>query len=278
MTEADLDAIRAIDPRGARIRVVTTSVGRVLVKRQRPARGAWRATTLNALTRAAGLPMLQAAPAPGGSEGQHLEASRLRILHVAGLAVPELLHEENGFIAMQYLEGESLVRLIEGEATLDGGTQPRLVDAAISMGWWQRGLDALAEVHRADQYLSQAFARNMVVTAERLWMIDFEDDPLTVMSLDQAQARDWLTYLMSTAWVLPVAASDIAEVFEHALARERSGVKTILAEAASRLAPLRHLPRRRKPWGREVMSLQALGAVIAAGFRDSAGDDKRHTP
>src|SRR5690606_32332086 len=68
---------------------------------------------------------------------------------------------------------------------------------------WQRGGALLSQVHAQGQYLSQAFARNFILHDGKLSLIDFEDDPLEVMSLPQAQVRDWLAYLHSTAWLMP---------------------------------------------------------------------------
>ena len=77
-------------------------------------------------------------------------------------------------------------------------------------------------------------------------MIDFEDDPLEVMSLEQAQARDWLAYLHSSARLLGAAS----------LARQAAAIDMLRAELARERAPMRRLRRRRR-------TAPALGAAAA---------------
>ncbi|VAW44758.1 hypothetical protein MNBD_GAMMA03-1563, partial [hydrothermal vent metagenome] len=63
-------------------------------------------------------------------------------------------------------------------------------------------LDAIKQLHQQDQYMSQGFVRNMLKVSDnpvQIGFIDFEDDPLTVMNLPQAQARDLILFINSTA-------------------------------------------------------------------------------
>ena len=65
---------------------------------------------------------------------------------------------------------------------------------------------AIAAVHARGAYLSQAFARNLMHCPDGvIGFIDFEDDPGETLSIAECQARDWLSYLHSTA--LPLRAS-----------------------------------------------------------------------
>lgn len=255
MNGTDLDRIRA-DTRWRENRVATfdTRDGKVLVKGQRPARSAWPYRVLNGLARASGLSLLKAAPAYGGLRAQRIEAGRLRQLQDAGVQVPALLHEEEGFIVMQYLGDTSLVEWLKAEP-------------GQALVGWQRGLHTLVQVHARGQYLSQAFARNFIKVGDGLAMIDFEDDPLEVMSLDEAQARDWLAYLHSSVWLLKTPLSELATLLNTALAQEPVAVRQRVAAAARRLGWLRRLPRERKPWGRDVVSLQAVADLLYASAR-----------
>jgi hypothetical protein len=251
MDEADVAAVRArLAVSRFRIKVLETGAGRVVAKRQRPDRSAWRARAVNALARGVGIPILQAVPAHGGGRAQRIEVERLRSLHAAGLRVPEVLHVDAEFIVLSHLPGRSLVELIEA-----GGAAGREA--------WHAGLDAIAEVHARGEYLSHAFARNFI--AERGGapaMIDFEVDPLEVFSLDQAQARDWLAYLHSTLWLLQPSAAT-APAVAGCLARARPPVRAEVEAAGRRLGVLRHLPRSRRFGGREVAGLRALAALFA---------------
>ena len=250
MTEAELETIRAqVAGWRYRVKVVDTTTGRVVVKRQRPARSAWRARALNLLARLLGLRLLQAVPAHGGAKGQAIEVARLGALAGAGIHVPEVLHVDPGFIVIAHLDGANLVELIER-----GG--------ATGFEAWQRGVATLVELHARGGYLSHAFARNFIVSDAGLAMFDFEDDPLEVLTLEEAQARDWLAYLHSTVWLLEREAAEIAAALATRLAHERPAVRELVAAAGRRLAVLRHLPRSRRTWGREVVGVQALASLF----------------
>jgi hypothetical protein len=250
VTGAELDAIRAGIARGGpRVGVFDTSQGKVVVKQQRPARGAWRAHALNLLARALGLRLLQAVPAHGGGQGQAVEVERLRGLAAAGVHVPAVLHVDPGFIVIAHLDGASLVELIER-----GG--------AAGFEAWQGGLAALVDVHGRGGCLSHAFARNFIATGTGLAMIDFEDDPLEVLTPVEAQARDWLAYLHSTVWLLQRDAAETGRAVAAHLARDKAAVRDLVLLAGQRLALLRHLPRSRRTWGREVVGVQALASLF----------------
>jgi hypothetical protein len=48
------------------------------------------------------------------------------------------------------------------------------------------------------------------------------------------------------------------------LRKERSEVRTLIEAAGRRLAMLRHLPRSRRPWGREVVGVQAVASLLSS--------------
>ncbi len=253
MTEADLEAIRA-GVAAARYRLAifeTASAGTVTARRPRAVRAPCRAHGVNALASAFGLRLLRAVPNYGGTKAQAIEVERLCALAAAGVRVPEVLHVDAGFTVIPHLEGPSLVRAIERGA--GAGFTAR-----------QSGLAALVDVHARGGYLSQAFARNFIVTRSGLARIDFEDDPLEDMSLEEAPARDWLAYLHSTAWLLDREADEIHAAFASCIADERPAVRDELVTAGRRPAPLRHLPRSRRPWGREVVGTRAVARLFAA--------------
>lgn len=264
MTPDDLQLIRKSRGwREHRIEVFhATSVGSVLVKGQRPQRSGWRYRLLNGLARVAGLPLLRAAPAHGGAQAQQIEVRRLRELAAAGVPVPQVLHVEADFFVQRYVGDHALDTLLR---------QPQ---AAL---WWPRGLQALVALHARDQYLSQAFARNFIACGENLAMIDFEDDPLEVMSLQQAQARDWLAYLHSAARVLRGQASAIDQLRAE-LAHESTPVRSLVADTARRLRWVQRLPAGDgRGWRRHVAILQSAVALMLAAEApndNSRGEDK----
>ena len=93
-------------------------------------------------------------------------------------------------------------------------------------------------------------------------LIDFEDDPLEVMTLEQAQARDWLIYLQSTLFNLALEPDRLDAALRAVLSRESEPVRAVLRHAAHRLSWLRHLPTNRRIWGKDFVSLQAVGAAM----------------
>lgn len=222
-----------------------------ILKRRRPAHGAWRYALLRSGARLSGAPSLLAVPAHGGARAQAIELRRLRELGAAGVAVPAVLGETPDGIVLEFLGDRSLVEEFK-------------LDAATGLAAWRRGLDAIADVHRRGQYLSQAFARNIIVHDGRLWFIDFEDDPLEAMDLVHAQVRDWLAYLHSSVWLLAAPRAALLDAWRATVRAMPASVAQCLRADTRRVLWLRHLPARRRPWGRDVVSVQALMAFLHA--------------
>ncbi len=235
--------------RHKRVEVLDLPEGRVLVKGQRPLRGPWAHRLLNLFARLAGVPYLKAVPVHGGARSQAIEIDRLRALHADGIAVPELRHVAPDYFVMSYLGSNDLARALREQ-----GTQ--------AYGLWLAAMEHLLLVHARGQYLSQCFARNIIVSDRFEGLIDFEDDPLEVMTLAQAQARDWLVYLQSTLWNLALDPDQLDNALRSVLSREAEPVRVVLRHAAQRLSWLRHLPTNRRIWGKDFVSLQAVGAAM----------------
>ncbi len=249
--------------RARRVEVFDTDAGKVLAKGQRPARHPARYHLLNALARLVGVPFLKAVPMHGGAEAQRIELARLQALHEAGAGVPRVLHVAPDHFVMQWLGDGELSTLLR-----TGHPQAAVL--------WREAGDALRRVHAQGQYLSQGFARNLIVDTHsqppRLaGMIDFEDDPLDVMSLAEAQVRDWLSYLHSTLWMLapllPQAQSDAQ--LDAWMADESETVRDLFLHACRKLAWLRWLPSQRR-FGRDTVALQAAAAAAQRYVRRHA--------
>jgi tRNA A-37 threonylcarbamoyl transferase component Bud32 len=261
MTPADLQRVRSSPVwRTHRIEVLhDTAVDCVIVKGQRTPRPAWRHQSMNGFARVAGQPLLRAVPAHGGAHAQQTEVRRLRELAAAGVPVPQVLHVDDDFFVMCYL----------GDKRLD--TLMRKTQATL---WWQRGLRALVELHARDQYLSQAFARNFIACGDHLAMIDFEDDPLEVMTLEQAQARDWLAYAHASALAfskrMPAPQADCVALLRAEFAHERAPVRQLVLDTARRLRWLQRLPAGDgRGWRRHLAIFHAaVGLMLAADLPD----------
>jgi hypothetical protein len=198
-------------------------------------------------------------PNLGGEAAIAAEAGRLQALGAAGLPVPHLL-------ALQH-DGLMLSDLAEGQ------TQPVTLDDALlaavtpeaTLALWQRGLDAIAGAHARGAYLSQAFARNLLVLADgRIGFIDFEDDPGQTLDLPHCQARDWLGYLHSTALTLRTAgvSEPAATRWVSCLAAQSGPVQAVVRHSAHRMAWLQRLPEDRR-WGRDLQRLQAAATLLS---------------
>ncbi|MGL4997000.1 MAG: hypothetical protein ACRC6G_12615 [Deefgea sp.] len=223
----------------------------LIIKRQEAARPLFGYTVLNALAKIFQQPLLCAVPAPGGAAAQAIEIYRLNSLREAGVPVPEVRHIAPTWFAMTVAGTHSLDELIR-----DPNNEHLEV--------WRLGLAAILQVHQCGQNLSQAFARNIIWDAGQIRFIDFEDDPIKTLPLAYAQCRDWLLYLHSMAYQINVDAVTLAETWQSDLTQESREVQDLIRNCSQQLAWVRHLPTQRKPWGRDVISLQGAGRVLHA--------------
>lgn len=244
--------------RARRVEVFDLAEGKVLVKGQRAPRSPWPHRLLNALAWLAGVPYLKAVPVHGGARSQAIEVARLQELRAAGIAVPQVHHAAPDYLVMAYLGSNDLARALREQG-------------AGARDLWLQAMEQLLHVHAQGQYLSQCFARNIIVSTRFEGLIDFEDDPLEVMTLAQAQARDWLIYLQSTLWNLALPTGQLDAALASVLARERPAVREVLRHAARRLGWLRVLPTNRRVWGKDFVSLQAVGAALHRHHLPRAG-------
>ena len=238
--------------RQRRIEVFDTGAGKVLAKGQRAERHPARYHLLNALARLSGVPYLKAVPMHGGARAQQVEVARLRALGAVGAPVPQVLHVAADHFVMQWLGGEHLGTLLQAQ-------HPH------AQALWREAGEALVRLHAQGQYLSQGFARNLIVDTSsqppRLaGAIDFEDDPLEVMSVAEAQVRDWLTYLQSSLWTLGLPQPAIDAQLDTWMQAETPAVRALFLAAGRRLAWLRRLPSQRR-FGRDTIALQAAAAA-----------------
>jgi tRNA A-37 threonylcarbamoyl transferase component Bud32 len=236
--------------RDHRVELLSLPEGDVVVKGQRPPRGPWRFRLLAMLAKLTRNPLLRPVPAPGGAASQATEIRRLQTLRAAGVNVPEVLHQAPDYFVMRRIQGPSLGAHFSA--------QPEQALQAVA-----RGLHGLLALHAAGQYLSQGFARNILEQDGALWFIDFEDDPLLVMDLPDAQARDLLAFMLSVVWTSRADRKALQLVWRQACQQMQPAVLARVRQASSGLAWLRHLPTERKPWGRDVVTVQALAAFLS---------------
>ena len=97
------------------------------------------------------------------------------------------------------------------------------------------GFEAINDLHRRGGYLSQAFARNLTEQEGRIGFIDLEEDPVKVMSLHAAQARDIIFYVHSTARFMSDSPQEYSRLFESSLSQLPSEIKVEIAKVVPML-------------------------------------------
>lgn len=232
-----------------RVEMLALPEGKVVVKGLRPPRPAWRFALMHALARWMRNPLLKPVSAPGGVAAQATEVRRLRALAAAGVPVPAVLHVASDHMVLAHIDGEPLSTVI--------ATTPQRAYGAL-----QLALSNLLDVHRRGQYLSQAFARNILMTANGPVYLDFEDDPLEAMTLADAQARDWLALWLSVVWSTAMARDELMVLWGEVFDALTPEVQDRIAYVADHLAWLRHLPTNRQRWGRDIVNVQALADFL----------------
>jgi tRNA A-37 threonylcarbamoyl transferase component Bud32 len=232
---------------------------RVWLKKAGPRHGKWGYRVMAAVARMARLDIIKPVPNPGGEAAIATEARRLKQLAAAGLRVPTVLAQQPDGLLISDL-GESGRATVVLQERLD---QAAAAGPAALLAVWREGLAAIAAVHVRGQHLSQAFDRNLVQCPDGvIGYIDFEDDPAEVMTLAECQARDWLSYLHSTAMMLEAAAPQAAGQHWHAaLATVNEEVRERIANAARRMKWARKLPASRR-WGRDTQRVRAVARLL----------------
>lgn len=173
-----------------RVVKIETEKGNYWLKKAAPARGIFRYYGLNLFSKLLRLPLLKAVPQPGGEAAISNELNRITHLKANHIAVPAVISHDKQWLLIEDA-GVSIIKELKSKSV----TQQRRQEL------FAMCLSAIKEVHRKSQYLSQGFVRNMVLNphTQEVVFIDFEDDPLEVMSLPDAQARDLLLFVESTA-------------------------------------------------------------------------------
>jgi tRNA A-37 threonylcarbamoyl transferase component Bud32 len=126
----------------------------------------------------------------------------------------------------------------------------------------EKGFDALDQLHRRGAYVSQAFARNMTILDGRIGFIDMEEDPLKVMPLEAAQARDILFFVHSTARYMKDAKEQYQTLLQHRVSNLPAPIKLQVAKVAAILKYL--LPFMRLLPGRAQMAAIAWRQLVFA--------------
>lgn len=182
----------------------------------------------NLIARRLDLVPLMSPPPHSPAEAKHIERRRLEELHARGAHVPRVLGEGREELVLSDL-GDTLSRQLK--LAREPGSADRLVD---------RVAGDLARLHRDHGYLGQAFPRNITVS-HTVGFIDFEEDPLEMMTLAQAQARDWIMFTVGVARHYRHRHDQLALIIGRAAAYIDGEIRRIVFHAANRLAFLERL-------------------------------------
>ena len=197
------------------------------------------------------LPVLKAPPGRSGDAVFQIEQRRLRQLTGQGVRVPQIVASGRQELLLSDLGTTLALRL-------------RKADPDSAQRLFARTVAALADAHQRGAYLGQPQARNVVVDEEdRIGFIDFEEDPGEVMSLAQAQCRDWLLFASGTVRHLPFSDARVSEALAMGLARADPAVRSALAHNLRRLGWVRAISSRLGRRARGMASaIDALGAAL----------------
>lgn len=141
-----------------------------------------------------GLKMLAPVPNTGGTDAIQCEIQRIQTLSRLNIQTPEILAtREDAFLMRDAAQNGQRVEQLERALKQQKTTETR-------MALYQRAIHAIQDIHVKKAYLSEAFARNILVDDQHQFsFIDFETDPGQVLSLKDCQTRDWLCFIFSTA-------------------------------------------------------------------------------
>lgn len=167
---------------------------KVWLKKATKRHSSWIYVPLRWCARILDLQMLVPVPNHGGKEAILCEINRIRQLKSLKISIPEILaYREDSFLMRDAAKlGKTVCEL---ENALD-----KQVDTQSKMVIYESAIHSLNNIHSKKTYLSEAFARNILVDdALNFSFIDFETDPGRILSLQDCQTRDWLCFIFSTA-------------------------------------------------------------------------------
>lgn len=134
---------------------------------------------------------LKPVPNLGGEQSILTEAERIKTLGSAGVTVPTILAMHPGALLLEDAgsSGQPAITLLD---KLKKAQSVDEVDRTLA-----QGIQALNAVHARDCYLSEAFARNILIAEEKTVFIDFETDPGKIHSKINCMVRDWFCFIFS---------------------------------------------------------------------------------
>lgn len=151
------------------------------------------------------LPLVAPVPSHAGRRGADAEINAIRRFRAAGAYVPDIVWAEGARVALSDI-GETLRDLERRK-----GERAIRVPAAVAAR-------ELGQLHGQSLVHGRPILRNLTWTDRRIGFLDFEEQPLEVMPIEAAQARDILLFLMSIGRRGdPALLSDLASILAKAM-------------------------------------------------------------
>ncbi|WOE32873.1 MULTISPECIES: serine/threonine protein kinase [unclassified Acinetobacter] len=167
---------------------------KVWLKKASPRHATWIYLPLHWISKCLGLNMFAPVPNYGGKQAIDCEVKRIQQLHRLGIQVPEILAYNDSAVLLK--DAAQAGQQIEQLEYALKKSQP----SASRLSLYADAICAIQHIHDLDCYLSEAFARNILVDNQHQFTyIDFETDPKQRLSLQDCQTRDWLFFMFSTA-------------------------------------------------------------------------------
>jgi len=194
---------------------------------------------LNFVARRFHLDALRPPPHRGGDAARQTEARRLAELQAQGVNVPAVL-------------GSGRAALVLGDNGSSFNTCLRQADDAGRDRLVAMAMSAIAAAHARGAYFGQPLPRNLTWDGQEIGFIDFEEDPLEVMDLEQAQARDWLMFGYGVAKYYADRPQQLQAMMATAMDGAQAPVRAHAHEVTGRL---QHFARATLKMGRSARAL-----------------------
>mgnify|MGYP003460865538 FL=1 len=169
----------------------------VWLKKASERHGLWLYIPLKWLAKIFNLGALSPVPNQGGKTAIQCEFKRIQQLKALGVSTPNVLAIADKGILLQDIGSQHQSKVKQLDQAL--ATCHKNPEAKFLL--FEQAIQAIQHIHQQGGYLSEAFARNILIDEHRQFsFIDFETDPRDVLSLHDCFVRDWLLFIFSTAY------------------------------------------------------------------------------
>ncbi|WP_024891110.1 hypothetical protein [Luteimonas huabeiensis] len=202
-----------------------------------------RLAAMDAFARRLGLRPLRPPPHHAGADARAVEQRRIRQLQAAGVRVPEILGAGRDVLVLSDLGPTLSSRMREA------ADAPARLDALTGAA-----IEAIGAGHARGGYFGQPWPRNLTAADAGIGFLDFEEDPLDVMPLADAQARDWVLFAYGASRYYAERPQALTGMLGEALAQAPAEVEAAVGQVGGRL----------RPWARIAEALRHPAAHTVA--------------